>query len=237
MFWKKTKTETRAENKPTPVQKPATPSDELANAKAGLAVSLRKYSEAAYENAKAAPDKNIEDAHRKVGEADKLVREGRIAFALGECLPEHIKHWHAWIKRDDFHKYVGFEGRDIEAIEVKEGEGYDKIEKSTVRFTFQGKRYTIILTDKGMSSVPGSTDRRGSIELFLDDTRLAKFAIKRDLEPEFPHWEYACVEALKVGPWMKDILDIAAQIEAHDEGNMNSYMDEHAQRVSKNIEM
>jgi hypothetical protein len=81
-----------------------------------LADTLRAYSAAAYKSAQQS-DPELEVAYNTISAAEKLVREGRIADALGRCLPEHMKHWPSWIKSDDFEKCVGFDAGAIAARE------------------------------------------------------------------------------------------------------------------------
>lgn len=62
--------------------------------------------------------------------------EGRLAFALGRCLPEHIKYWHAWSQRDDFRKWVGFDAQKIKAHQHEEQDGSRKVKVVTVDLRF-----------------------------------------------------------------------------------------------------
>jgi hypothetical protein len=65
--------------------------DQLNESTDKLASSLHAYSEAAYRAAQEVPDERLVEAGAKVKAARKLVIEGRIAYALGRCIPEHVK--------------------------------------------------------------------------------------------------------------------------------------------------
>jgi hypothetical protein len=111
MFWKKKQDQVVVEAVPAaePIQPaPKSKQEVLGDAAKKLAASLRSYADASYAAQKPAPDEELMAAHRKVEIVRKIATEGRIAYALGRCLPEHMAHWHTWSKRDDFMKWVGF---------------------------------------------------------------------------------------------------------------------------------
>ena len=54
---------------------------------------------------------------------------------------------------------------------------------------------------------------------------------------EYSTWEYRDVKALKVGPWMKDILEIATQIEISERNEHNNFMDKLTLETAKNIDL
>lgn len=80
-----------------------------------LAASLNSYSEAAHRASQPESNAELETAYKKVELARKFVLEGRLANALGQCLPEHVRHWPAWSHREDFQNWVGFDATDIAA--------------------------------------------------------------------------------------------------------------------------
>lgn len=118
MFWKK---KPQATPEPTLAQEaPKTDAEVLRDAASSLADTLRAYSEAAYKAAKPKSDPELQADYNTVAAAEKLVKEGRLAYALGRCLPEHMKYWPSWIERDDFEKYVGFDAGTIVASKSEE---------------------------------------------------------------------------------------------------------------------
>lgn len=240
MFWKKKPPVERHE----PVQpelpaapKPKTPTEKLNEAASTLAASLNAYSEAAYCASQAGPDAVLQAAYDKVEAARKLVTEGRLAYALGRCLPEHVKYWPSWIKRNDFDKYVGFAATEIVAAETEEDDGSRSTKVKTIDFTFNDERYRLILRDRGMSYAPGDPYRLGEVELFTGIERVAKFEIGEDISKEYSQWEFSNVQALKVGPWMQDVLNMATQIEASRRRSMDEFQDERARKAAQEIDL
>jgi hypothetical protein len=108
---------------PEPVlPEPQTEAERLNESAEKLASSLRAYEAAVLEKLKKRLDELI-DAQAKVEAAQKLVRESRLAHALGHEIPEHIQYW------------KGVVGFDAQAI-VAENHEKDGLKGVTVDFTF-----------------------------------------------------------------------------------------------------
>jgi hypothetical protein len=240
MFWKRRQDQRATE--PDLVAEPIKPAskskqEELEDAAKKLASSLRAYADASYLAQRPAPDEELKAAHRKVEIARKIVREGRIAYALGRCLPEHMAHWHAWSQRDDFMKWVGFEASNITSSRTQEEIGARRIEVTTNDFSFRGRLYRLVFRDAGLSSGPGDSYYTGEVYFFTGDTCVAKFDVSKDLMKECAEWEFADVTGFRVGTWMQDVLDMAAQIEAHRERSMNQFVDDRARNAADEIDL
>lgn len=240
MFWKKKQDQRAAE--PVLATEPTRPAlrskqEELEAAAKELAASLRSYADASYAARQPAPDEELKAAHRKVDLARKIVREGRIAYALGRCLPEHMTHWHAWSQRDDFMKWVKFEASNIVSSRTTEEIGVRRIEVTTNDFTFNGRPYRLVFRDSGLSSAPGDNTYRGEVHFFSGDICVAKFDVSKDLMDEYAQWEFVDVNGFRVGAWMQDVLDISAQIEASSERTISDFIDERARKAADEIDL
>ncbi|WP_168623205.1 hypothetical protein [Roseicyclus persicicus] len=209
----------------------------LREATASLAAALKNYSDAAHKAARPEADPELKNAYETVKAAEKLVKESRLAYALGRCLPEHVKYWPSWIKRDDFKKYVGFDVQDIEVRSSEEQGAYRNVKVSTVGFNFKGTRYQLILRDEGMSSAPGDPYRFGEIEVVAEGKKVARFGLIEDLSNEYSTWTFSDVRALLVGPWMQHVLDMTAQIEASDERRKNAFLDDRVRAAAREIDL
>ena len=218
---------------PPPVAEPKSSTERFEEAASVLAASLNDYSDAAYRASQQAPDEELNAAYHKVEVARKLVREGRLAYALGGCLPEHVRHWTAWIQRDDFQEWVDFAATEITAVQSKEEDS----SCATIDFTFNCTRYRLILRDHGMSPVPDTAARYGEVEFFANGQRVAKFELVEDLMKEYSEWSFCDVRALKVGPWMKEVIDMATQIEASRRKHKDDIFDQRAREAGREIDL
>lgn len=240
MFWRK-KQEQRAAEYVTAAEPIRSASkskqEELEAAAKDLAASLRSYADASYAAQQPAPDEELKAVHRKVEIARKIVREGRIAYALGRCLPEHMAHWHAWSQRDDFMKWVKFEASNIVSSRTTEEIGVRRIEVTTNDFTFNGRPYRLVFRDRGLSSAPGDNTYRGEVHFFSGDICVAKFDVSKDLMDEYAQWEFVDVTGFRVGAWMQDVLDMSAQIEASRERSMNQFANDRARKAADEIDL
>lgn len=240
MFWKK-KQDQRA-TEPDMAAEPIRPAskskkEELEDAAKKLAASLRAYADASYLAQQPAPDEELKAAHRKVEIARKIVREGRIAYALGRCLPEHMAHWHVWSQRDDFMKWVGFEASNITSSRTEEEIGVRRIELTTNDFTFNGRPYRLVFRDGGLSSAPGDDTYRGEVHFYAGKICVAKFDVSKDLMDEYAQWEFVDVTGFRVGEWMQDVLDMSAQIETSQQRVISDFIDERARKAADEIDL
>lgn len=238
MFWKKKNSQVpEAPTPPIPPSEPKTEAEVLREAADYLSGALRTYSEAAHKAAQSKADIELTKAYNSVAAAEKLVKEGYLAYALGRCLPEHVKHWPSWSKRDDFKKYVGFDAEKIEASSREEQGTYRSVKVSTIDFTFRGTRYRLNLRDEGMSAAPGDPYCFGEVELLADEKVVAKFGLIDDVSKEYSTWSFADVRALSVGPWMQDVLDMAAQVEGSKQKKRNELQDNRAKLAASKIDL
>lgn len=238
MFWK---TKPTTGGKPAIVEplKPAAKSkqEELEDAAKKLAASLRSYSEASFAAQQPAPDDELKAAHRKVEIARKLVRDSRIAYALCRCLPEHMAHWHAWSQRDGFLKLVGFEASNITSSRTQEEIGVRRVDVTTNDFTFRDRPYRLVFRDGGMSSAPRDHSYYGEVHLYAEDVRVANFDVSKDFSKDYSEWQFVDVKGFRVGDWMSDVLDMAAQIEASRERSRNRFVDDRARKAADEIDL
>ena len=147
MFWKKKEPHPRIKpekSPPAPMEKKSS-SDRLRDATSKLAESLSAYSEAAYGASQSEPDAELLDAQAKVNAARKLVTEGRLAYSLGRCLPEHMEHWPAWSQRKDFQTWVGFNASEIVATSIEVAEGSRQVKIANIEFTFNASKLPMMM--------------------------------------------------------------------------------------------
>ncbi|KQZ55128.1 hypothetical protein ASD54_07565 [Rhizobium sp. Root149] len=242
MFWKKKQEQDLKTDEPLMAAEPIEPGSkstqaELEEAAKKLAASLRTYAEASYAAKKAVPDEELTAAHYKVQIARKIATEGRIAYALGRCLPEHMAHWHAWSQRDDFMDRVGFEATEIKATRTTEEDGVRKVVVNTNDFTFRDRQYRLVFRDSGVSSSPDDHVHIGEVHFYAGESRVAKFDVTKDLMKEYSEWQFADLTGFRVGTWMQEVLDMAAEIEASRAQKMNSFSDDRARQAADEIDL
>jgi hypothetical protein len=57
------------------------------------------------------------------------------------------------------------------------------------------------------------TNIYGKVEIVIGDKTVLGLDIKKDISKEFDHWWMTDVYALLPGPWMKDLIEMAASID------------------------
>ena len=240
MLWKRKAPPPKpASIKPPTVESPKTREEQLEEAADKLAASLSNYREAAYRASNPAPSEELKAAREKIKRAEELVLEGGLALALGRYLPEHVKYWAMESQREDFRNSVGFDATQITATESEEEGGSGTATVVTIDFVFNDTIYRLILRDYGMSPVTWrvtDVDQRGEIELFTNDLRVAKFGLARDCMKDYSEWGFTGVRALKVGPWMKDVIDMATQIEAGERKRFDEEINTHIRETARDID-
>lgn len=241
MFWKRKREETNTTQpvaefeplKPAPKSK----QEQLEDAANKLTASLKSYADASYAAQQRAPDEELKTARQKVAIARQIATEGRIAYALGRCLPEHMAHWHAWSQRDDFMKWVGFEATNITSSLSQQEDGARQIAVTTNDFTFRDRQYRLVFRNEGLSYAPEDPFYTGEVQFFAEGVCVAKFDVTKDLRKEYSEWQFADVTGLRVGAWMTDVLDMASQIESFRERSTSDFVDNRTRKAADDIDL
>jgi hypothetical protein len=230
MFWKKKppREEPKIDKAPRQQRNALGPEE----AAARLAASLLDYSDALSRELRTLPDKEVLEAKVKIDAATTIVLDGRLAYALGRAIPETIKSWPWWIKRDDFETLVTFDAKEIQALNYTEKDQIERdIKVVDVTFTFAGNSYRIILRERFSPTHP-----QADIELWDHDILVAHFYLRKTGD-EFPHLEFDEISTFRVGPWMKDALAMAAQIDAFADRRRQKSHDDLIRKTAQNIEL
>jgi hypothetical protein len=194
-----------------------------------LAAALEAYQTDFEKKLKSQPNPDAEEARQRITRAEDLARRSGLGKAL-EVLLEHTRNWPSWSRRDDFRKWVGFPLGEVLAKEQREEGKFKSTNTTIVCFTYHGGQYAMIFKDNGGCSLPdGELFYSGTVEFVANSETVLGLNISRHPD-EFTSgdWHYHSIYALKMGPWSKSLLEIAAHIRAYDR---NSNMRREEDRV------
>ncbi len=214
---------------PIPVSsKPDRSADEV------MSEMLAAYQQHFYEGAKPGPNPTVEAAKEKVARANKIISESRVGYSA--CtLFDHIRHWHAWSKRDDFQRWVGFPATDVTGTQDKVERNNDRI---VTDFRYRGVPYSVIFIDKGTSAWNSDDfNTYATLEIIASYKTVLGVDISSDLSKDLDRWHFNNVFAFAPGEWMKHIVEMAAYIDASQSQRMNNYVDEDALRRASRIQL
>jgi len=223
---------------PTPVEpSPVVLEPTLADRADTVARALRSFEEKAYEDGHVTPDAALVQAHETVAAATKVVRDGRLAYALLRQLLSETRTWHAWSLRDDFETLKHFACTGVVAVERKEPAGYRTDTIKDIFFVFNGRPYRLVHLDKGYSLAPESNQKWGDVSFYAGDTLVLSVSATEEVTDDY--WKFQAVNALRVGDgeWMKDLLQIASDIEQTSVQSRNKWADDATLEAAKNIQM
>jgi len=208
MFGKKKKPQ--AVQPPVSVERPKPPP----TPEASIAQAILSYQRSFSNSLQRAERSGFREAQQLVARATQIVGESGLGPALAPTLLEHVKHWPSWSKRDDFGEYAKFPATNIsgEVERLPEREG----SVSKIYFTYNGNAYGLIFTDEGMSPYsPGdSYFAYGKVELIYQGHSVFGLDISQDMSKEYYVWRWQNVFAFVPGTWMKELIEMAAYIEA-----------------------
>jgi hypothetical protein len=88
-----------------------------------------------------------------------------------------------------------------------------------------------------MSYVSDSLEKLGEVELWSGELMVAKFDVTEDLANEYSEWQFSDVQALRVGSWMKDVIDITTQIDAGRRKRSEEFLDSQTLKAARNIQL
>jgi hypothetical protein len=194
---------------------------------------LVAYQNHFYETAKGQPDPSIEAANAKVQRANEIISSSRIGYSVCSLL-EHVKHWDAWSKRDDFPTLTAFLVGDVRAIRDRTEKEKDR---RTVHFQYSGVPYTLIFIENGVSAWEEDFNTYGSVELYASEELVVGLDIARDISKDYDRWSFHSVSAFAPGEWMKHVVEMSALIDAHQSRQMASFVDQDALRRAARIKL
>jgi hypothetical protein len=195
---------------------------------------LTAYQQHFYEGAQKAPDASVEAAKEKVARANKLISESRIGYSACTLL-DHVRHWDAWSKRDDFQKWVSFPAIEVTGTRDKVENNHDR---TTIDFRYQRVPYSVIFIEKGVSAWNSDDfNSYATLEIVASYHTVLGLDISTDISKEFDRWHFNNVFAFAPGEWMKQIVEMAAYIDANQSQQFSSYADEDALRRASRIKL
>jgi hypothetical protein len=213
---------------PVPPPLPAKPErpDEI------ISEMLAAYQHHFYETAVGQPDPSIEAARAKVARAHEIVSNSRIGYSVC-ALVEHVRHWDAWSKRDDFSTLTAFPVGNVRATRDRTEKDKDR---RTVHFQYSDVPYTLILIEDGFSAWEQDSNYYGSVEIYASQELVVGLDLSMDITDD-GRWGFDSVSAFAPGDWMKHVVEMGALIDAHQSRQMASYGNDDALRRAARIKL
>jgi hypothetical protein len=175
-----------------------------------LAKMLAEYRRDYETRLQSRPNIEAQQARQVVQKARDLLRQSGIGDAL-TLLLEEVKYWPSWSQRDDLIKSVHFPANDIRAREELKEEPFKTTTTTTVYFIYGDKPYGLVFEDRGPSYIPdGEPIRNGTLDFIAEDAVVLSLNVSSDADGH--EWHWFDLNALNIGPWTKDLLEIAAYI-------------------------
>ena len=157
------------------------------------------------------PNNSAQQARQVIQKARDLIRQSGIGDAL-TLLLEEVKYWPSWSQRDDLIKLVHFPATDIRAREESKEEPFKRATTTTVSFMYGNKPYALVFEDRGPSYLPdGEPIRNGTLDFIAEDAVVLSLNVSNDADGH--EWHWFDLNALNIGAWTKDLLEIAAHID------------------------
>lgn len=175
-----------------------------------LAKMLAEYRRDYETRLQSRPNIEAQQARQVVQKARDLIRQSGIGDALTLLLQE-VKYWPSWSQRDDLIKSVHFPATNIRAREESKEEPFKSTTTTTVYFIYGDKPYGLVFEDRGPSYIPdGEPIRNGTLDFIAEDAVVLSLNVSSDADGH--EWHWFDLNALNIGPWTKDLLEIAAYI-------------------------
>jgi hypothetical protein len=203
------------------------------NPEGALSEALSEYQSQYYEKVSKALDNDAEEAKRVVREARKFIEESRLGYSICRPVFEHVKHWPSWSERDDFEKWCTEPFRYLSGSETR-----DKPATTVVSFAYNSRPYTLRFVDEGMSAWAEDSHTYGKLELRSGDSLVLGLDVSLDVaKGDLAHWWPTNVYAFVPGPWMKDLVEMAAHIDGMQTQKRMQFTNEDALIRAKGIKL
>ena len=179
---------------------------------------------------------DVEEAKRLVARANKIVGESGLGPALAPTLLDHVKYWPSWSTRDDFRQYVKFPAEDISGSE--ETDDAKRTKTSRVQFLYNGNQYGVVFVDKGMPQWTNDDHNAyGKVQLVYQDHVVLGLDVSQNLSKEHATWRWNNVFAFVPGTWMKELIEMAAHLEASQAQYFEDFTDKDALERARQIKL
>ena len=175
-----------------------------------LAKMLEEYRRDYETRLQSRPNIEAQQARQLIQKARDLIRRSGIGDAL-TILLEEVKYWPTWSERDDLVKSVHFPATDIHAKKESKEEPFKRTTTTTVYFMYGDQPYGLVFEDRGPSYLPeGEPSMKGTLDFIAEDAVVLSLNVSSDADGH--EWHWFDLNALNIGPWTKDLLEIAAYI-------------------------
>jgi len=175
-----------------------------------LAEMLAEYRRDYETRLQSRPNIEAQQARQLIQKARDLIRKSGMGDAL-TLLLEEVKYWPSWSQRDDLIKLVHFPATDIRAREESKEEPFKRATTTTVSFMYGNKPYGLVFEDRGPSYLAdGEPIRNGTLDFIAEDAVVLSLNVSNDADGH--EWHWFDLNALNIGAWTKDLLEIAAHI-------------------------
>ena len=181
------------------------------------------------------PNNEAQQARQVIKKARDLIRESGIGDAL-TLLLEEVKYWPSWSQRDDLIKFAHFPATDIHAKKESKEEPFKRTTTTTVYFMYGEKPYGLVFEDRGLSYRPeGEPIRNGTLDFIAEDAVVLSLNVSNDADGH--EWHWFDLDALNIGPWTKDLLEIAAHIKVANADSGQNFNEKSDINKAKKIRM
>jgi len=186
-----------------------------------LAEMLAEYRRDYETRLRSRPNNSAQQARQVIQKARDLIRQSGIGDAL-TLLLEEVKYWPSWSQRDDLIKLVHFPATDIRAREESKEETFKRTTTTTVSFMYGDKPYGLVFEDRGPSYLPDAEPiRKGTLDFIAEDAVVLSLNVSNDADGH--EWHWFDLNALNIGAWTKDLLEIAAHIDVATEDSRRHF--------------
>lgn len=200
-----------------------------------LTFALIEFQQEYSDRIQSQPDVQIEKAKLLLSKAKRIVGDSGLGPALAPTLIEEVKYWPSWSQRDDFGQYVHFPATDIFGSSEKDERQRDI---TRVYFKYKGRQYGVVIHDHGFQTgFHGDAYHHGKAEFIENGVLVLGLDISQDTDSEFARWRWFDLYAFVTGDWMKDLIEIAAHIEAGHERLIDEVEAEDVIERSRNIKL
>jgi hypothetical protein len=138
----------------------------------------------------------LRDAEAKLSQADKFVRESELDIAV-PWLFEEMQHWASWLSGPHDWKLP---------VDISEVEGGGSFGDQWVSWKWNDRKFKLhFLKQKDYDHV--EDHEYGDFDVEADDQPVLQINCSRDWRQEFTSWHYFSTDALKVGPWIGELIE------------------------------
>lgn len=169
---------------------------------------------------------SLNDANQKIAKADEFVRDNELDTAV-PWLFDEMQHWPSWLD--------GTSDWEL-PVEVSQVEGGGTYKDRWVAWVLNERKFKMHSKERNYYGGFDDTTAYCDYGVEADGNPVLAITCSKDITQEWARWRYVSAEALKVGPWISELVEFYHLVKLAHDRRMQQYEADDIMQRANNID-